>query len=46
MLRLTKQPSLFERVFRLDRLDALSAEDEVRGVLALLMMILLERARG
>jgi uncharacterized protein YxjI len=46
VLRLTKQPSLFERVFQLDQLDAMSTEDEVRGVLALLMMILLERARG
>lgn len=45
-LRLVKQPSFFERVFRLERLDDLSAEDEVRGVLALLMMVLLERARG
>ena len=45
-LRLVKQPSLFERVFRLEQLAELSAADEARGVLALLMMVLLERQRG
>ncbi|HLT47235.1 MAG TPA: hypothetical protein VK002_08410 [Rubricoccaceae bacterium] len=46
VLRLVKQPSFWERVFRLERLDAMAPEDEVRGVLALLMTVLLERARG
>lgn len=45
-LRLVKQPSLLERVFRLERLAGLSAEDEARAVLSLLMMLMLERQRG
>lgn len=45
--RLTKQPAFWEGKFSLEKLsDTESADDEVRAVLALLMMILLERARG
>ncbi|HYE95443.1 MAG TPA: hypothetical protein VD962_04490, partial [Rubricoccaceae bacterium] len=44
--RLTKQPAFFEGKFRLDRLVDLPPEDEVRGLLGLLMMVMLERVRG
>lgn len=47
VFHLVKQPAFWEGKFRLDLLeDAPAPEDEVRGVLGLLMMILLERARG
>lgn len=47
VFHLVKQPAFWEGKFRLDLLEeALTPEDEVRGVLSLLMMILLERARG
>ena len=44
--RLTKQPAFFEGKFRLDKLADLSEAEEKRAILSLLMMILLERARG
>lgn len=47
VFHLVKQPAFWEGKFQLDRLtDDLEPEDEVRAVLSLLMMILLERARG
>jgi hypothetical protein len=46
VLRLTKQPAFFEGKFRLDKLADLSEAEEKRAILSLLMMILLERARG
>jgi uncharacterized protein YxjI len=45
-LRLSKQPAFWEGRFRLEELVNLPPEGEVRGVLASLMMILLERVRG
>lgn len=44
--KLKKMPSLIGRRFQLDRLVDLNDEDESRVVLAFLMMVLLERARG
>lgn len=44
--RLKKMPSLFGRRFQLDRLVDINDEDETLVVLSLLMMVLLERARG
>jgi uncharacterized protein YxjI len=46
VLRLTKQPAFFEGKFRLDKLAEISETEEQRAILSLLMMILLERARG
>lgn len=46
VLRLTKQPALFEGKFRLDKLAEISQPEEQRAILSLLMMVLLERARG
>lgn len=44
--RLKKMPSLIGRRFQLDRAVDISDEDESVVVLSLLMMVLLERARG
>ncbi len=44
--RLKKMPSLIGRRFQLDRAMDISDEDESVVVLSLLMMVLLERARG
>lgn len=44
--RLKKRPSLFERAFELEQVTPLGKDDEARAVLGLLMMVLLERARG
>jgi hypothetical protein len=46
LLRAVKQPALFERRYRIERPGALEPADETLGVLALLMMLLLERSRG
>lgn len=44
--KLKKMPSMFGRRFQLDRLIDIDDEDESLVVLSLLMMVLLERARG
>jgi uncharacterized protein YxjI len=44
--KLKKMPSMFGRRFQLDRLVDIDDEDESLVVLSLLMMVLLERARG
>ena len=45
-LRARKQSALFEGVFQIDSTMPLSDEDALLGVLSILMMLLLERARG
>jgi hypothetical protein len=45
-LRVVKQPALFEGRYVVEELQKLSDEDERLVVLSLLMMLLLERARG
>jgi len=45
-LRVQKRPALFEGVYRIDSLSALSQEDELLATLGILMMLLLERQRG
>jgi hypothetical protein len=45
-LRAVKQPALFESHYRIERGDALDPADETLALLAVLMMLLLERARG
>jgi uncharacterized protein YxjI len=45
-LRVVKQPALFEGRYVIEKLETVSDEDERLIVLALLMMLLLERARG
>lgn len=44
--RLRKRPSIFERSFELEEVTPLGKDDRDRAVLGLLMMVLLERARG
>ena len=46
VLRLTKQPAFFEGKFSLDKLADISEAEERQAILSLLMMVLLERARG
>jgi hypothetical protein len=44
--KLKKMPSFFGRRFQLDRLIDIDDEEESLVILSLLMMTLLERARG
>jgi uncharacterized protein YxjI len=47
LLRLTKQPAFFEGKFDITKLsDFMGEEEEVRVLLSLLMLVLLERQRG
>lgn len=46
VMRLEKQPSLLSRKFIVKPIDQLSAQEETQVLLSLIMMILLERARG
>jgi len=45
-LRVTKKPSIFERYFVIDKLTDLDSDDELRSLLSLIMMVLLEKDRG
>jgi hypothetical protein len=45
-LRAIKKPSLFERFFVIEKLKELEADDELRALLSLIMMVLLEKRRG
>jgi hypothetical protein len=45
-LRAVKQPALFESHYRIERGEELSSADETLALLAVLMMLLLERSRG
>ena len=44
--RLKKMPSFFGRKFQLDQLNDIADEEETLVVLSLMMMVLLERAKG
>ena len=46
VLRLKKEPAFFEGKFSLQKLAEMGQGEELRALLSLLMMILLERARG
>ena len=46
VLRAIKKPSVFERYFEIEKLDEIEPDDELRALLALLMMVLLEKKRG
>jgi uncharacterized protein YxjI len=45
-LRIVKKPSVFERYFVIQKLAELDAEDELRALLSLIMMVILEKDRG
>lgn len=46
VMRLTKEPAFFEGKFRIEKLGAMEPGEELRVLLGLLMMVLLERHRG
>lgn len=46
VLRLQKQPALFEGRFTIEKRGALGEEEELPALLALMMVVLLERGRG
>jgi len=46
VMRLAKQPALWEGKFSLERHAPLSEIDELRALLSIMMMVLLERSRG
>lgn len=46
LMRMEKQPAFFEGKFSIEKMAQLSPEDEKRAFLSLMMMVLMERARG
>ncbi len=46
VIRLTKQPALFEGRFKIDKLGSLTPREELNLFLSFMMLILLERRRG
>lgn len=46
VIRLKKEPSFFGRKFEITKLKNIDADDQQRTILALMMMILLERRKG
>jgi hypothetical protein len=46
LMELKKQPAMWEGKYSLNRLQSLDPVDELRCIMAFLMMTLLERTRG
>lgn len=46
VLRMAKQPAFFEGRFTVEKLGVIGEDEELRALLALTMLILLERSRG
>lgn len=46
VMRLKKEPAFFQGKFSIEKLAAMSEEEETRILLSLIMMVLLERQRG
>jgi hypothetical protein len=46
VLRVAKQPAFFEGRFTVEKLGVIGEDEELRSLLGLVMLILLERARG
>ena len=46
VLRLSKQPAFFEGRFVLEKLTEIPEDDELRSLMAIIMLVLLERSRG
>ena len=46
LLRLIKRPAFLEGKFQLQKLNEMPEDDELRSLMALLMLVLLERGRG
>jgi uncharacterized protein YxjI len=45
-LRVIKKPSVFERYFVIEKLNEIDPDDELRALLALITMVMLEKSRG
>ncbi|MCU0709120.1 MAG: hypothetical protein MUF23_12595 [Pirellula sp.] len=45
-LRVIKKPSVFERYFVIEKLAELDEDDELRALLSLITMVILEKSRG
>lgn len=45
-LRVVKKPSILERYFVIEKLTDIDSDDELRALLSLIMMVLLEKNRG
>ncbi|WP_164103546.1 LURP-one-related/scramblase family protein [Candidatus Laterigemmans baculatus] len=46
LLRLVKRPAIFEGVYQVEKLGELPPDEELRSLLAMIMLVLLERKRG
>ena len=46
LMRLEKQPAFFEGRYKIDRLGMISQSEETVALLALLMVVMLEKGRG
>lgn len=46
LVRITKQPAFFEGKFNIEKLADMPPEEELRSLLGLMMMVLVERSRG
>jgi hypothetical protein len=46
LLRLIKQPAVFEGKYTLEKLNEMPEDDELRSLMSLIMLVLLERNRG
>jgi len=45
-MRVIKKPSILERYFVIEKVNDVDQDDELRALLALIMMVLLEKSRG
>ena len=46
LFRITKEPSFWGGLFKIDKLAEVDSNDEIRCMMGLLMMIFLEKSRG
>lgn len=46
LLRLIKRPAIFEGLYKVEKLADLPPDEELRSLLAMMMLVLLERKRG
>ena len=46
LMKMEKQPAFFQGKFSIEKMAQLSVEDERRAFLSLMIMVLMERARG
>ena len=46
LFRITKEPSFWGGLFKIDKLSEVDSSEEIRCMMGLLMMIFLEKSRG